>query len=160
MHPNADVIELKYVGDSLSHRFASYALTYGESGDVVSISERSSNGIKAGNSLSVVNGTINISSFGDAMHASNGKLLENGKAPTGNIIISGGNTAIKTYYTAIRAFGALRITGGQVSITECYTGLHGGSVEVTGGNTLISSICKKTFSDMPGGTSIADGTVK
>lgn len=160
MHPNADVIELKYVGDSLSHRFASYALTDGESGDVVSISERSSNGIKAGNSISVVNGTINISSFGDAMHASNGKLLENGKSPTGNIIISGGNTAIKTYYTAIRAFGALRITGGKVNIAECYTGLHGGSVEVTGGNTLISSICKKTFSDLPGGTSIADGTVK
>ena len=134
-----DTIAIKILDGVLGFRYTGYQLT--ENGNV-SVDERSNRGIKSANGISISGGTISISSHGDAIKANNDSILENGKKPTGNIVITAGSITITTYATGILAEGNLTISGGSITVNESFTGLSGDVVNTTGAATSIVAIYK------------------
>ncbi|MBO4972693.1 MAG: carbohydrate-binding domain-containing protein, partial [Clostridia bacterium] len=101
--------------------------------------EYSAKGIKAGNSITVNNGNVNIKAYDDAIHANADTTLENGASPTGNVTINGGNITIYTNDDGIHADGTLLVTNGTVKVDKAYEGLEGIFVRISGGNISIES---------------------
>ncbi len=95
--------------------------------------EYSTKGIKAANEIIIANGTVNIKSYDDAIHANNDTALENGETPLGNITINGGNITLYSNDDGLHADGALSVTSGTVSITNSYEGVEGSTVNISGG---------------------------
>lgn len=100
--------------------------------DVVSedSSESSSSmkGIKAGTELGISGGTFTIDSADDSFHSN------------GSMTIGGGTYTITSGDDAFHADETLEVTDGNMNITECYEGLEGLEVSVSGGDiTLIAS---------------------
>lgn len=87
----------------------------------------SSKGLKAGVSLVISGGTINVNSTDDAVHSN------------GSIEIHGGSTTVKTNDDAVHADGAVVINDGTVTVTGCYEGIEGMSIEVNGGMISVTA---------------------
>ena len=102
--------------------------------------EYSTKGIKAANEIVINNGTVNIKSYDDAIHANNDTTLENGATPLGNVAINGGNITAYSNDDGLHADGALNIKAGTVSVTNSYEGVEGTTVNISGG--YVSVIAK------------------
>lgn len=101
--------------------------------------DHSTKGIKAANEIIVSAGKINIKSYDDCLHANNDDALENGSTPTGNVTVSGGTLNLFSNDDAIHADGTATISGGDVTVTNCYEGVEGNKVVVSGGNLSVVS---------------------
>ena len=101
--------------------------------------EYSTKGIKAANEIVINNGTVNIKSYDDAIHANNDTSLENGASPLGNVTINGGNITAYSNDDGLHADGILSIKAGTVSVTNAYEGLEGTTVDISGGYVSVNS---------------------
>ena len=102
--------------------------------------DHSTKGIKAANEIVINEGTINIKSYDDAIHANNDSTLENGASPLGNVTVNAGNITVYSNDDGIHADGTLSIKAGTVSVTNAYEGLEGAYVKISGGYVSIN--CK------------------
>lgn len=123
--------------------------------------EYSTKGIKAANEIIINNGTVNIKSYDDAIHANNDTSLENGASPLGNVTINGGNITAYSNDDGLHADGILSIKAGTVSVTNAYEGLEGTTVDISGGYVSVNSKDDGINATTTSGTAIAisDGTV-
>lgn len=78
--------------------------------------------------LVIESGNITINSDDDAMHVN-----------CGNAFVNGGEIEISTLDDGITADKLTRITGGTITITDCYEGLEGGQVEISNGTINITA---------------------
>lgn len=99
----------------------------------------STKGIKASNTITIQDGTVNIRAYDDAIHANQDSTLENGDSPLGNVTVLGGNITVLSNDDGIHADGTLEISGGTVTVTDSYEGLEGSRVTVSGGNVSVIS---------------------
>lgn len=97
----------------------------------------SAKGIKAENEIYVKAGTVNITSYDDAIHANNDGTLENGKSPLGNVNISEGKVTISASDDGIHADSKVNISGGEVNVTNAYEGIEGNVIAISGGTTIV-----------------------
>ena len=123
--------------------------------------EYSTKGIKAANEIVINNGTVNIKSYDDAIHANNDTSLENGASPLGNVTINGGNITAYSDDDGLHADGILSIKAGTVSVTNAYEGLEGTTVDISGGYVSVNSKDDGINATTTSGTAIAisGGTV-
>ena len=123
--------------------------------------EYSTKGIKAANEIVINNGTVNIKSYDDAIHANNDTSLENGASPLGNVTINGGNITAYSNDDGLHADGILSIKAGTVSVTNAYEGLEGTTVDISGGYVSVNSKDDGVNATTTSGTAIAisGGTV-
>lgn len=84
-------------------------------------------GIKAAGNVLVNDGDITIDSADDAIHADT------------SVIINGGTFQIATGDDALHADVDLTIAAGEVEITQCYEGLEGQNITVSGGNIKLKA---------------------
>lgn len=75
-----------------------------------------------------MDGTFNIDSTDDAIHAN-----------SGNVLIEGGTYTIATYDDAITSDNLTKITGGEITVSKSYEGIEGAYVEISGGTIDIVS---------------------
>ena len=123
--------------------------------------EYSTKGIKAANEIVINNGTVNIKSYDDAIHANNDGSLENGATPLGNVTINGGTITAYSNDDGLHADGELSVSAGTVSVTNSYEGVEGTTVNISGGYVSISSKDDGINATTTSGTAIAisGGTV-
>lgn len=117
--------------------------------------DHSTKGIKAANEIVINNGTVNIKSYDDAIHASNDTSLENGKDALGNVTIKGGSVTLYSNDDGLHADGALSIKGGTVTITNAYEGIEGTTVDISGGYVSVISKDDGINATATSGTSIS-----
>ena len=101
--------------------------------------EYSTKGIKAANEIVINNGTVNIKSYDDAIHANNDGSLENGATPLGNVTINGGTITAYSNDDGLHADGTLNIKAGTVSVTNSYEGVEGTTVNISGGYVSVNA---------------------
>lgn len=99
----------------------------------------STKGIKADNAVTVSAGTVTISAYDDALHASSGTALENGATPLGNVTVTGGSLILRTNDDGIHADGKVLIGGGTVNVVSSYEGIEGNTVEIKSGSVSVVS---------------------
>ena len=123
--------------------------------------EYSTKGIKAANEIVINNGTVNIKSYDDAIHANNDTTLENGATPLGNVTINGGTITAYSNDDGLHADGALSVSAGTVSVTNSYEGVEGTSVNISGGYVSVIAKDDGINATTTSGTAIAisGGTV-
>ena len=123
--------------------------------------EYSTKGIKAANEIVIHNGTVNIKSYDDAIHANSDTALENGATPLGNVTIGGGNITVYSNDDGLHADGALSVTAGTVSVTNSYEGVEGTTVNISGGYVSVNAKDDGINATTTSGTavSISGGTV-
>ena len=101
--------------------------------------EYSTKGIKAANEIVINNGTVNIKSYDDAIHANNDTTLENGATPLGNVTINGGTITAYSNDDGLHADGELSVSAGTVSVTNSYEGVEGTTVNISGGYVSVNA---------------------
>ena len=101
--------------------------------------DHSTKGIKAANEIIIYAGTINIKSYDDSIHATNGTTLENGTKSLGNVTVNGGTITVYSNDDGLHADGLLSIKAGTVSVTNAYEGLEGTQVNISGGYVSVNS---------------------
>ena len=101
--------------------------------------EYSTKGIKAANEIVINNGTVNIKSYDDAIHANNDGSLENGATPLGNVTINGGTITAYSNDDGLHADGTLSVSAGTVSVTNSYEGVEGTTVNISGGYVSVNA---------------------
>ena len=123
--------------------------------------EYSTKGIKAANEIVINNGTVNIKSYDDAIHANNDGSLENGATPLGNVTINGGTITAYSNDDGLHADGTLSIKAGTVSVTNSYEGVEGTTVNISGGYVSVNAKDDGINATTTSGTAIAisGGTV-
>ena len=84
-------------------------------------------GIKAGAELSIYGGTFTIDSADDSFHSN------------GSMAIEGGTYTVTSGDDAFHADETLEVTDGSMNITECYEGLEGLEVNVSGGDITLTA---------------------
>lgn len=99
--------------------------------------ETSAKGIKAANAVSLEGGEITVKSYDDAVHASNGTVLESGESALGDITVSGGVITLYSNDDGLHADGDMCISGGTVSVLGSYEGLEGSTVSITAGDVSV-----------------------
>ena len=121
----------------------------------------STKGIKAANEIVINNGTVNIKSYDDAIHANNDGALENGATALGNVTINGGNITLYSNDDGLHADGVLSVSAGTVSVTNSYEGIEGMTVNISGGYVSVSAKDDGINATTTSGTAIAisGGTV-
>lgn len=82
-------------------------------------------GLKAGTTLTLAGGTFTIDSADDALHAN------------ADVTVTAGTYQLNTGDDAMHADNALTIQGGDISIPQCYEGLEGLTVTVSGGRIAL-----------------------
>lgn len=102
-------------------------------------SDTSTKGIKAGSSVTVTGGTLDIASYDDAIHANGGETLESGTVTEGNVTITGGTLTLCTGDDGIHADGKATVSDGIVTVTASYEGIEGSVVEIAGGTVSVTS---------------------
>ena len=70
-------------------------------------------------------GSLEISSIGDAVHSA------------GDVILEGGSLTLNTSDDGIHADSSFSMSGGDVSIPQCYEGIEARTIELSGGNLSI-----------------------
>ena len=123
--------------------------------------EYSTKGIKAANEIVINNGTVNIKSYDDAIHANNDGSLENGATPLGNLTINGGTITAYSNDDGLHADGTLSVSAGTVSVTNSYEGVEGSNVYISGGYVSVIAKDDGINATATSGTAIAisGGTV-
>ena len=123
--------------------------------------EYSTKGIKAANEIVINNGTVNIKSYDDAIHANNDTTLENGATPLGNVSINGGTITAYSNDDGLHADGTLSVSAGTVSVTNSYEGVEGTTVNISGGYVSVNAKDDGINATTTSGTAIAisGGTV-
>ena len=123
--------------------------------------EYSTKGIKAANEIVINNGTVNIKSYDDAIHANNDTTLENGATPLGNVTINGGTITAYSNDDGLHADGMLNIKAGTVSVTNSYEGVEGTTVNISGGYVSVNAKDDGINATVTSGTAItiSGGTV-
>lgn len=123
--------------------------------------EYSNKGIKAANEIVINNGTVNIKSYDDAIHANNDGSLENGATPLGNVTINGGTITAYSNDDGLHADGALSVSAGTVSVTNSYEGVEGTTVNISGGYVSVNAKDDGINATATSGTAVAisGGTV-
>lgn len=101
--------------------------------------DHSTKGIKAANEIIIQGGTVSVTSYDDAFHASNDTTLENGQSPKGNIRISGGMVSLYSNDDGLHADGTVTVTDGVVTISNSYEGIEGTMVQISGGNVSVTA---------------------
>ena len=101
--------------------------------------DHSTKGIKAGNEITILGGTLRIKAYDDAIHAGTGSSLENGQKSTGNVTVSGGMLTLYSNDDGLHAEGTLTIAGGTVCVANSYEGLEGTYVRIAGGNVSVNA---------------------
>lgn len=150
-----DTFALSSRGNSLNYSWTNYTTTVqeggfgghgggmggmgGMGGGNSDKSSYSTKGIKAGNAISILSGTIAIKAYDDAIHGGSDTALENGETPTGNVTVSGGSITVYSNDDGIHADGIAAITGGAVTVTDSYEGIEGTQVEISGGNISVNA---------------------
>lgn len=99
--------------------------------------DHSTKGMKAGNAVTIENGTIFIKSYDDCIHADQGTALENGETSLGNVTINGGAITAYSNDDAVHADNIVTVTGGRICVTHSYEGLEGQRVNISGGDVSI-----------------------
>lgn len=84
-------------------------------------------GVKAGNSLDILDGTLNIEVSDDAVHSN------------GDVRIAGGTIQIQSGDDAVHADGSVTISGGTLNIRKSHEGIEGMTIEISGGETHITA---------------------
>lgn len=102
--------------------------------------EYSTKGIKAANEIVINNGTINIKSYDDAVHANNDTALENGETAKGNIAVHGGRLTLYSNDDGLHADGAVAVKDGEVMISHSYEGVEGNTVGISGGRVSVNAV--------------------
>lgn len=102
-------------------------------------SDHSTKGIKAANEIQLLNGTVRVQSYDDALHAGQSASLENGAIALGNVTVSGGTLTVASGDDGLHADGTLTVSGGNVIVTDSYEGLEGKQIRITGGAVSITS---------------------
>ena len=115
----------------------------------------SAKGIKSANDIAVSGGTVTVKATDDAIHANSGEELENGETSTGNVTVSGGSLTLLSGDDAIHADGSVLVSGGTITVTACYEGLEGETVEIAGGNVSVVS-----SDDGLNGTGVSGASIK
>jgi len=145
LNDSNDTIALSSRQGSLSASWTSYSSS-SSGGGMGGMNEGNSDkgdystkGIKASNAININNGTINIKSYDDGIHANNDVALENNETPLGSVTISGGNINIYSNDDGIHADGNLIINDGNISIANSYEGVEGAYISIAGGNLSIIS---------------------
>ena len=123
--------------------------------------EYSTKGIKAANEIVINNGTVNIKSYDDAIHANNDGSLENGATPLGNVTINGGTITAYSNDDGLHADGTLSVSAGTVSVTNSYEGVEGTTVNISGGYVSVNAKDDGINATATSGTAVAisGGTV-
>lgn len=104
-------------------------------------SEESAKGLKAGVSVTIAGGTINIDSADDAVHSN------------GSVMVSGGDLQITSGDDGIHADVAITINDGNVNIIKAYEGIESVLITINGGNIHLN-----TEDDGINGSGGADGS--
>lgn len=86
-------------------------------------------GVKANDSLRILDGSFNIESKDDALHTSNGD--EDGK---GYVYIAGGSFNLTSEDDGIHAEKDLIINDGTIKVAKSYEGLEGATITINGGD--------------------------
>ncbi len=87
----------------------------------------STKGLKAGGSVTIKDGTIDLNCADDTVHAG------------GSVTISGGKLTFASGDDGIHSDDAVTISGGTVSITESYEGIEGKNVTISGGEVIVTA---------------------
>ncbi len=88
-------------------------------------SQDSCKGIKADGVITVSGGNINMNCLDDAIHGA------------ADVNVSGGAVEIKTGDDAIHSDLAVNISGGTINGTDCYEGIEGLTITISGGDTRV-----------------------
>lgn len=87
----------------------------------------STKGIKGGNSVEINGGEITVNSADDAIHSNK------------DIMINGGKSVLSAGGDGIHADSRIDITSGTVTITDSYEGIEGAVINISGGETAVTS---------------------
>lgn len=87
--------------------------------------DASAKGLKAGVLLTVESGEFALDCADDALHSN------------GDVLIADGTFTIKTGDDGVHADGNTTVSGGTLNITECYEGIEGATVDITGGEISV-----------------------
>lgn len=102
-----------------------FTVTTGGGSGATLADDASAKGLKAGVLLTVESGNFTLECADDALHSN------------GDALIEGGTFEIKTGDDGVHADGNTTVSGGTLNITECYEGLEGATVDITGGEIHI-----------------------
>jgi len=119
--------------------------------------EYSTKGIKAANEIIINNGTINIKSYDDAIHANNDTPLENGATPLGNVTLNGGTVTVYSNDDGLHADGVLSVSAGTVIVSHSYEGIEGATVTISGGCVSVNAKDDGINATATSGTAITIG---
>lgn len=78
--------------------------------------------------LQISGGTLNVKTSDDALHVN-----------TGSMFVSGGTLTLESDDDAMHADYILQISGGDITITDCYEGIEATLIEISGGEISLSS---------------------
>ncbi len=87
----------------------------------------STKGVKGGNSVEINGGEITVNSADDAIHSNK------------DIMINGGKSVLSAGGDGIHADSRIDITSGTVTITDSYEGIEGAVINISGGETAVTS---------------------
>ena len=88
-------------------------------------SQDSCKGLKADGVITISGGNINMNCLDDAIHGA------------ADVNVSGGTIEIKTGDDAIHSDLAVNISGGTINGTDCYEGIEGLTITISGGDTKV-----------------------
>lgn len=100
------------------------AVTEASTEETTTVSKKA---LKSGSEIIINNGSFNINSEDDALHAN------------GNITIDGGTFTISTGDDGIHADEQVLINNGTINITDSYEGIEGNAININGGNIVLNA---------------------
>lgn len=163
VNTNYDTIALQSRGGGLAYGWTNYSTSTSQGGPGgfggfdgnTDKGDHSTKGIKSSNRITISAGTVTVSAYDDALHASNLETLDNGESALGYVGISGGNVTLRSNDDGIHGDGDVAISGGTVNIVSSYEGIEGYTVRISGGNVSIFSTDDGVNGTVKSGTGIA-----
>lgn len=90
-------------------------------------SSESMKGLKAGKSIVIAGGEINVKAADDSVHAN------------GDVTVKSGTLALSSCDDGIHADETLLISGGKITVTKSYEALEGKNIEISGGEINVKA---------------------